>query len=107
MSAAGGLHGLASAARRRRAAILVALALPFILAAAALAWRVADVSRLASALVVLVLGAAALLGDERHWRLLEAALGGRAAGAIYHPHLSTAPAPESASHGVGRTLIHL
>ena len=64
MSATGVLEVLASAARRRRAAILVALALPLILAAAAVAWRVAGAGAdgPATALVVLAVGAAALLG---------------------------------------------
>jgi len=64
VSATGVLEVLASAARRRRAAILVALALPLILAAAAVAWRVAGAGAdgPATALVVLAVGAAALLG---------------------------------------------
>ena len=59
MSATGTLHGLARAALRRRAAILVARALPLILAAAAVAWRVAGAGGFAA---VLVVGIIALLG---------------------------------------------
>ena len=51
MSTAGTLGRLASAARRRRAASVVALSLPLILAAGAVAWRVAGAGALAAVLV--------------------------------------------------------
>ena len=59
MNAGDALAVLARAARRRRAAILVALSLPLIVAAAAVAWRVADTDGLAAALLV---GTAVALG---------------------------------------------
>jgi len=59
VSAGDVLAGLSSAARRRRAAIFVALALPPTLAAAVVAWRVAGIVGLAAALLV---GAAVTLG---------------------------------------------